>query len=169
MGKIRLEGDIMTLVKEHDLLPIFQLHSGTGDMVGSQDYRGKKGLVVIFFDPDCDSCNDFLYEIGERYSDYQSMDAEVLAIGEGSVDEIREIVDDPTIPFPILADPDNNVLGHYADSTPAIFVADRYGEVRAVVKPKANEHFPDQAVILSNLELAELECPECGVPTWPTY
>lgn len=155
----------MEKLLEHDRIPNFLLKSVEDRMVGPQDYKEKTNLLIVFFDLDCEECNDFLDDIAERYEDYKNENAEVLAIGEGSLEEVLETASARSLPFPILADPDGHVLNEFADSTPAVFVADRYGEIR-MTRSKEDEHFPDQERIIQQLDLAELECPECGVPTW---
>ena len=152
----------MEKLQEHDRLPLFELRSDTDQTVGPQDFKEKKNLVLVFFDLDCTDCNDFLDEMSERYEDYQSENAEILAIGEGPLDRIKQVANARSLPFLVLADPDGNVLKMFSDSTPAIFVADRFGEIR-MTRGKDDSHFPDQDKIIDRLDLAELECPECSV------
>jgi peroxiredoxin len=147
------------------MAPDFRLESDSGEMISPEDYREKKNLVLIFFDAGCGECSDFLKGIADRYQDYVDANAEVLAIIEGSKDDKHDISERMNLPFPILADPDRHVLGKYADKTPAIFVTDRFGEIDLIF---LEDHLPDQNKILDRLQLSELECPECGVPTWPT-
>ena len=156
----------MELVKEQEMLPDFRLESAGGGMLGPQDYKEKKNLVVVFFDPACAPCGNFLSDVAARYDNYRDTNTEILAIGEGSLDEVRDATSGRQLPFPVLADSDGHVLRKYSDSTPAVFVADRFGEVRLVRSAEEGKHFPDQPTILSRLELIEFECPECGVPTW---
>jgi peroxiredoxin len=158
----------MELIKEHNVLPIFKLESGEGQMLGPDDFKEKKALVLVFFDTDCVPCNDFLDDIAARYDEYKAENAEVLAIGEGSIDKVREIANARSLPFPVLADTDGHVMRMFAETVPAIIVADRFGEVRFTRSVKEDgDHFLDQEFILNQIDLTELECPECGVPTWP--
>jgi len=151
--------------KEGDMLSGFRLQSAAGETLGPQDYKEKKNLVVVFFDPRCAPCTDFLSDMAARYEDYTEMDAEVLAVGGGSLDEVREVAASRGLPYPVLADPDGHVRSRYSGVVPAVFVADRFGEIR-LVRAEDGEHLPDQTAILDRLALIELECPECGVPTW---
>lgn len=156
----------MDTVKERELLPGFRLKSVSGSLVGPQDYRGKKNVVVVFFDPLCAECSDFLNRMSERYDDYKEADAEILAVGVGRVSDVRDFSEKRNLPFPVLADEEQLVMLRYVTELPSIFVADRYGEVRIVITPDKTSHFPEQTRILDRLQLIELECPECGVPTW---
>ncbi len=157
----------MELVKEHEMMKNFELQSTTGQIMGPQDYREKKSLVLVFFETDCIGCSDFLEDMAERYDDYKAENAEILAVGEGTMEEVSRIANAMSLPFPVLADPDGHALKMYSDSIPALFIADRFGEIRLTISEKEEgEHFPNQQKILSRLDLAELECPECGAPTW---
>ncbi|MBI2843424.1 MAG: redoxin domain-containing protein [Armatimonadetes bacterium] len=156
----------MERVQEHSLLRDFRLESGTGEIISPMDFRGRRNLVIVFFDPGCEQCRRFLSNTAERYGDYTDLNTEVLAVGEAGADQLRTLANSMGLPFIVLADPDGCALSRYAQSVPATFVADRYGEVRLAYSGMEADHFPDQEVILSQLDLAELECPECGAPTW---
>lgn len=154
----------MKVLKEHDLLPVFELKTIDGKSISPIDYKEKKNMVFLFFDAECSSCIDFLDEVEKRYNDYKEEEAEVFAIGEGPKDHLVDVIGEMDYPFPVLIDKNGTVMSRFTDETPAVFVTDRFGEIRMIFK---GEHLPDQQKILDNLDLYELECPECGVPTWP--
>lgn len=155
-------------VKEHEMLPNFTLEAVDGSLVDSTDYKGKTDLVVIFFDPKCEGCGQFLCEISERYEEYLEANAAVIAIGEGSMSDVKTAVHSMNLPFAVLADHDGRVGGRFNASLPSAFVTDRYGEVREVQHGAETRRFPNQDSMLTRIELNELECPECGAPTWPS-
>ncbi len=156
----------MELLKERDMLKSFQLESVTGGSIDIYTYKGKQSLVLVFFGTDCSKCNDFLSALASRYDEYKSADAEILAIGEGTDDRVREIAHARSLPFPVLADPEGSVLSLYSTEVPAVFVADRFGEVRMTSLSSDDAHLPNQERLLTALQLAQLECPECGISTW---
>lgn len=155
----------MERVKERDMLPGFRLESINGKTFNPSDYRGKKNLVLVFLDAACVPCRDMLDDFAARYPEYQDAVTEILVIGVGSADEVSGAVEGKNLPFPILADPNGDVLRLYTDQSPAIFAADRYGEIRVALSGD-DVQTSNQDLILDKLDLAELECPECGVPTW---
>ncbi|MEN6370990.1 MAG: redoxin domain-containing protein [Armatimonadota bacterium] len=155
----------MEKVNERQMLPDFRLESIDGRIMGPSDYRGKKNLVLVFFDAACISCRDIPVDFAERYSDYQDADTEILAVGIGPKDAVSDVTYGKNLPFPVLVDTNGDVLRQYADESPAIFAADRYGEIR-VAHSGDDADSSDQDFVLDRVNLAELECPECGVPTW---
>lgn len=154
----------MKVMNVHSLLPVFKLETIDGKTVSPIDYKEKKNMLFLFFDADCSSCIDFLDSVASRYNDYKEEETEVFAIGEGPKDQLEDMLGDMNYPFPILIDKDGKVKSMFTDKTPAVFLADRFGEIRMTF---IGEHLPDQDKILDNLDLYELECPECGVPSWP--
>ena len=158
----------MDMIKEHDVIPFFKLESSEGQVLGPDNFKEKKALVLVFFDADCVNCSDFLSDIAGRYDDYKQENAEILAIGKGSIGAVRRIASDKSLPFPVLADTDGHIAEMFAETLPAVVMTDRFGEVRLTRSAKKEgEHFLDQEFILNRIDLTELECPECGVPTWP--
>jgi len=157
----------MEKVKEREMLPGFRLQSIKGNAISPADYRAKKNLALLFFDAACISCRDILDDFARRYDDYQDAVSEVLVIGKGSMDEVLRAVADKDLPFPVLVDTSGEVLNRFADTTPAVIVADRFGEIRIMMSgDDIDASVQDR--ILDRLNLIELECPECGVPTWTT-
>lgn len=157
----------MEPLKERELLPSFRLESIGGESIGPSDFKGKKNLVILIFDLECGQCTDFLCEAAGRYDDYKDLNADILAVGEASVMELKQFTDDMHLPFPVLADPDGTIGSRYSNRRPMIVVTDRFGEIRLVGIAEDGEELPDQDKVLTRLHLIELECPECGVPTWP--
>jgi peroxiredoxin len=163
VGKYWPEDTQMEKLKVHSQLPPVILEAVDGRIMGPQDYRGKRNLLLVLFEADCESCMEFLCSVADKYSDYIAEGTEVMAIGEGGIEDLQDIVQSSNLPFPVLVDPEGLFVDRYSDETPAVFAADKFGEVRLVVY--GNE-FPDQKLLLDNFGLMELECPECGVPTW---
>jgi peroxiredoxin len=154
----------MEKLKEHSLLPVFELESTEGEKFSPQQFKEKENLVVVLFDTQCIDCVNFLKELADNYQDYKDEETEILAIGMGTMDELKKIKHDNHLPYPLLFDKDAHIIGTYAESSPAVYVTDRFGEIRYA----SYEHFPEQQDVLNQLGLVELECPECGVPTWST-
>lgn len=157
----------MDQLKVGELLPDFQLETSGGDLISPQNYKGKKNVVVVIFGVRCEECKEFLTRAAERYREYQEANAEIIAVGEATAEAVRELASEMQLPFPVVADP-NGVAGtRYKTRRSAVIVADRFGEIRLAEYPGEGQRPPDQERIITRLELNELECPECGVPTWP--
>lgn len=148
------------------LIPDFRLETADGRIVSPADYKERKNLVVIFFN-DRDS-NDLalISEVRRRYHEFADANAEVLAIAAAPISEFRVCSKALDLPFPCLADVRKEATCAYCVSGPMLFVADRFGELKMQADLKGNvDEILNRA--LAELELAELECPECGVSTWP--
>jgi len=147
-------------------VPDFRLQSADGGVVSPMDYKERKNLVIIFFNP-CDSDNlEMIAEVGRRYPEFTEENAEVLGIAAGPINVFSECAKALHSPFPLLADVRDEARCAYCVAGPMIFVADRYGELKMQSAIGDNlDVLLDEAV--STLELVEIECPECGVSTWP--
>lgn len=157
----------MERLKERELLPGFRLKSVDGTLIGPQDYRERKNLVLVFFDIDCEPCGRFLEDAMHRYDDYLEQNAEILVIGNAPESDLRDLVKGLRLPFPVLSDPEGVVLDEYSNGVPTVIVTDRYGEIKMVERMDNGKMLPNQDKILSQLDLIEMQCDECGVSTWP--
>lgn len=148
------------------MVPDFRLESADGRVVSPMDYKEKKNLVIIFFNAQASDDLGVLAEVGRRYHEFADANAEVLAIAAGPLEEFRMCSKALHLPFPLLSDVRREATCAYCVAGPMVFVADRYGELKmqtdltGMVDEKLDE-------ALSTLELMEIECPECGVSTWP--
>ena len=71
------------------------------------------------------------------------------------------------LPFKVLHDPDNKVRQRYCAYDTSIYVADKFSGLRLqTVVPNDLDSVLNS--VINVMELAELECPECGVGSWPT-
>lgn len=156
-----MAGVMEAKVKPRTMIPIFQLMSAEGRPVSIWDYKGRKNLVIVFLTRDeWQLCLEFLRSTINVYHQYEEEDAVVLAIVRGNLADATAIQHDLKPPFPILYDPDGRVTQRFASHPPAVFVADRYGEVHAEWAVVPEKGFPTQKEVLDALDLINLECPE---------
>ncbi len=161
-----MEQKVRSKPKINHLVPTFMLQSVKGDIISPWQYKEKKNLVMLFFDPRSSSDLAILAEFKRRYHDIADDNGEVLAIATGPPEELKECVASMDFPFPLLSDSDDRVREEYGVSGPTIFVADKFGELKM---QSAIGDDVDSIInaALSVLDLIELECPECGVASWP--
>ena len=150
----------------NQLAPGFSLESTDDQTISPWDYKGKKGLVMLFFDPRDSRDLAVLSEIRRRYREITDASAEVLAIASGPKVELMECAEGMDLPFPLLSDADNDARSRYGVSATSVFVTDRFGELKMDLEVPEDLDAALDAVI-STLELADLECPECSVAVWP--
>jgi len=148
------------------IVPDFKLESTDGKVISPVDYKERKNLVILFFNPR-ERCDwEMLAEVRRRYHEITDDNGEVLAIASGPMEELRECVSGLMLPFPVLSDVHEEATCAYCAVESMVFIADRFGELKMQgTMCGAVDETLDK--VMSTLELIELECPECGVPTWP--
>jgi peroxiredoxin len=164
-----MEQEVRTKLELGHTIPEFRLRTVSGEVIGPADYKQKKNLVLFFYDVRESESWEILAALKQRYHEFKEANTEVLAISPGPVEELKDCVDSMRLPFPVLCDCDKEAVCAYCVSEPTIFVADKFGELEmhSVVTSENADSVIDAAV--SAVELSELECPECGVSTWPKY
>ena len=163
-----MEQEVRPKLELNHLVPDFKLESVDGKRVSPTDYKERKSLVILFFNPR-NSCDlEMLAEVRHRYEEFADSNAEVLAIASGPMEEVKDCMNALNLPFPLLHDANKEAICAYCVTESMVFVADKYGELKMQGSLcGAIDETLDQ--VASALELIELECPECGVPTWPKF
>lgn len=163
-----MEQEVRAKLELNHLVPNFQLETVDGKRISPTDFKERKNLVILFFNPR-NSCDlEMMAEVRHRYEEFADANAEVLAIASGPMEEVKDCMTALKLPFPLLHDAHNEAVCAYCVAESSVFVADKYGELKMQGSLcGAVDETLDQVV--SALELIELECPECGVPTWPKF
>jgi peroxiredoxin len=157
---------VTTPLDVRTMAPPFHLTSSVGSAVSPWDYKEKTNLVLFFFDSDCERCIDFLKQLDENHASYCDLNAEVLGISRASASSVSELACDLDLSYPLLSDENGDVMTRYVGRVPSVVVLDRFGEVRLSREVEELGEILDQKPVIDAVELAELECPECGVSTW---
>lgn len=147
-------------------VPDFRLETVEGRTISALDYKDRKNLVIVFFNPRNSGDLTILAELRRRYHELADANAEVLSIASGSTEDLCQAGKVLRLPFPLLADVRLEATCAYCVAGAMVFVADRYGELRmqSDLSTDVDETLDE---VQSTLELIEIECPECGVSTWP--
>ena len=157
----RLKPELMHLV------PVFDLESIDGKKASPWDFKERKNLLLFFFRAEESDDWDTLALLKQRAQDFSEISTEVMVIGRGTFGELEECVGSLNLPFHILFDEDGKAAEHYGVSGAAIFATDRFNMLR--FKSEVTSDIADKVIdkAFTVIDLAELECPECGVTTWP--
>lgn len=147
------------------ILPDFRLPSIEGSRISPVDFKEKMGLAILYFDLERTDDWGVLWEVARRKSEFEQANAQVVAMVNASESEADICLGDFRLPFPVLYNEALAEQGPLADH-PRLLIADRFGELKSIddVTTENVDRVLDRAV--TRLELAELECPECGAPTW---
>ena len=110
------------------LIPGFSLRNTDDEIISPWDFKEKKNLVIVFFDPDRASDREALAMIGRRATaSSRKRRTEILGIAGAPLDEIEAYAIE--LPFRMLTDPSGEVRCAYNAAESSMFVADRFGEL----------------------------------------
>jgi peroxiredoxin len=100
----------MTGLSIGQVIPSFRLPSGQGPEVSSEDYLGRKNLIVWFTKGmACPFCRQHMSQLVRGYPEFQKRDAEILEITATDPARARFYMQKFPLPFPYLCDPDYQV------------------------------------------------------------
>lgn len=93
--------------------PGFTLPNQNGEMVSLSDFLGKK--VVLYFYPkdNTPGCTKQACGFGERYDAFLEKNTVVLGVSKDSVKSHKNFETKYALPFPLLADPELEVIQKY--------------------------------------------------------
>lgn len=157
---------IQSKIEDHSLVPLFDLPATGGKRVTTWSYKGRMNLVIFFLDFSSAEVLDQFRKLAGLYPQFQGHNTEILVVSQDNIETLEKLSRELGLPFPLISDVDGSVTDAYTARTPAVFVIDRYGELYAQSLAEADREFPDSQRLLDCLHLIELQCPECGVPTW---
>ena len=160
------------VARRGETLPGFTLLDGDGSAVFLESYRGRRNLAVVFA---ADMMGEspvtaLLQELLSRTEELTVEAAQVLAI------VIPPYIAAQRGPRGFLTLLDDGGHIHRAVGAtdaagrpaPAVFVTDRFREIFAAYLPVSGRGLPSAKAILEWLVFVNIQCPECGVPEWPT-
>jgi peroxiredoxin len=114
------------------LAPDFSLPSLGGQTVRLSDLRGK-AVLLNFWATWCAPCRLEMPTMDKAYQEYKSRGLEILAVSldAGSNSVVKNFMQELKLDFPVLLDPDMEVLRLYRMvGIPASFLIDKQGIVR---------------------------------------
>lgn len=159
------------VARRGETFPGFTLPAIDGSLVLVESYRGRSNLVVVFA---ADTIGErpvttLLEELLARTAELDFESAQVLVAVTSS-----HVPDRRVMRFPTLLD-DGGHIHRAVGATdaagrpaPAVFVTDRFREIFAAYLPGRGPRLPSAQEILEWLVFINIQCPECGVPEWPT-
>lgn len=149
----------------------FTLPAADGAAVRISDFRGSSNLAVVF--PGySEAMRSFLREVVQHASQFSEQETTILVIAlqdpDGKEDSIRHCV-----PVRVLQDKTHTAyrLSGASDESgcpvPLVYLTDRFGEIVSAYIAPDHAMPPDIREVLSQLEFANHQCPECEPPEWP--
>lgn len=115
------------------IIPAFSLPGPDGMPHSPWDYKQREHLLLLFVQ-NAKAGQDLLQMFARHYPDFREEVCAILAITADPVIVNLQEQEELRLPFPLLSDPQGNVIAHYTywDSAtrtlhPSIVLADRYG------------------------------------------
>jgi len=141
------EGVFMQLVAPCDSVD-FITDDIYGNPIRLTDFKGKKVMLAFFRDAACPFCNFRLYELTNKYKQFQDRNVEIIAVFSSPADIVRQYVAKHPRPFKLISDPELELYSKYEvqHSTSALFKALFFKLpriIRGMIKggrPKPNPH-----------------------------
>lgn len=95
-------------------VPGFRLPSGQGPEIGTEDYRGRRNVVVWFTKGmGCPFCRRHMGQLVEAYPTFSALNTEILEVTPTPPQRARFYVSNYRIPFPYLCDPERRVRSEW--------------------------------------------------------
>lgn len=138
--------------------PEFNLPSSSGTIIGLDQFRGQRNVVLYFYPmDDTPGCTKEACFFRDMTPDFEALDTVILGVSADSVASHQDFARKFTLPFPLLADEDGEVArryGSWREASPDTniramprrntFIIDKEGIVRRVFpKVKVEEHAPE--------------------------
>jgi thioredoxin-dependent peroxiredoxin len=101
------------MIKTGEPAPPFSLTDGKGERVALKDLAGKH--VVLYFYPkdDTPGCTKEACRFRDTLNDLQELGAVVLGVSPDSAESHARFAEKYRLPFPLLSDPDKQVMQAY--------------------------------------------------------
>ncbi len=147
------------------MLPDVALLAPDGSPVPLSGYRHASNLILAFLGRrSAVLASPLVPDLKAQYAAIREAAAEVLIVLLGTPAEAGAARAALRLPFPVLADPDGRAHERFgadrAGSRPAIYVADRFGEIHFAAHPGGPAQIPTALDLLGWLNYIELLCPE---------
>ena len=161
------------IARRGEIFPGFTLPASDGSSVVLESYRGRTNLVVVFAADKMDESPVamLLEELVARREEFTLEAAQVLV---AVTSQPAAVAQRGRWTFPVLVDDGAHIHRNVGASdaagrpAPAVFVTDRFREIFAAYLPGHGSALPGAKEILEWLVFINIQCPECGVPEWPT-
>lgn len=93
-----------------DQAPAFTLPNDSGETTSLSDYQGKRVLVYFYPRANTPGCTTEACDFRDSLTQLNDLGIEVVGISPDTVDKLMAFREKNNLTFPLLADPDKNVL-----------------------------------------------------------
>lgn len=149
-----------------EIIPAFSLPGADGMPHSPWDYKQREHLVILLVTSFSDSeASGVSKEFKRQYRRFREEDCAVVGIAADPVIEHVRIQEKLQLPFPLLADPQGEVIARYTywdskmhSATPSLVLADRYGALYAQWIAEHEAELPPIEELLKDLDYLNKLC-----------
>ncbi len=109
-----------------DIAKDFSMEDILGNQINLRDYAGKKLLLSFFRFAKCPYCNLRVSRMISRYPTYHEAGLEMIAVFESPPEGMFEGVAHQNPPFPLIADPENELYNLYGVEISKLLMLEEY-------------------------------------------
>ena len=134
--------------------PEFEATSQDGDQISLSDYRGRRVALYFYPKDDTPGCTKQACNLRDDYSALLDAGIAVIGVSGDDVDSHARFADKYELPFPLLADPEREILEKYGvwrqrnlygrlsmGTQRTTFLIDENGVIKDVIrKPNVTDH-----------------------------
>jgi peroxiredoxin Q/BCP len=152
------------MLAEGSTAPEFEARLDNGEPFRLADYRGQKNVVLYFYPKDFTlGCTREACAFRDNYAELEEYDAVIVGVSSDSVDSHKRFREHHHLPFPLIADPDKDVIrlydavGFLGFTTARItYVIDKQGTIAAAMRHgfAISRHLTDVIDALRSLQAA---------------
>lgn len=150
-------------LKVGDRIPNFISKDTEGNDFDSQDFVGKKPLVIYFYPKDnTPGCTTQACSFRDQYEDFKDLGAEVIGISSDDVSSHKKFATQYKLPFILLSDSDKKIRKLFGVPSNMFgllpgrvtYVIDRDGEIKMIFDSMmASKHIPKALEAVKKLAL----------------
>lgn len=154
------------ILERGQMLPPFTLPGADNLPHGPWDYKQREHLMLLFLQSTTKSeARDLLCTFAQAYKDLREEQCALLVITADPVIINLQTQDELHLPFPLLSDASATIIPRYTlwDSTqsrltPALILADRYGEIYSSWMTEQEAELPPLSELLTTLRYLNSLC-----------
>ena len=119
----------MMHLKEGDKAPDFQGIGQDGKTISLSDYKGKKLILYFYPKDDTPGCTAEACNLRDNFSVLKKEGFELLGVSPDNPKKHKKFIDKYSLPFPLIADTEKEILNAYGVWGPKKFMGREYDGV----------------------------------------
>lgn len=141
------------MLKEGTQAPEFESEMDDGQFFRLADLRGQKNVVLYFYPKDfTPGCTREACAFQENYGEVEKYDGMIVGVSADSLDSHRSFRERHNLGFPLIADPQKQLIQTYDAqgmlglmTARVTYVIDKAGTIRSVIRHDlaVGQHLPD--------------------------